>query len=230
VGDAESWNDSCLERGHGRTAEVSMRVCSILALLVSISLAGCVVEGDDDDDDGVSDDDNGDDNNGDDNNDDDDNNGDDTGDDDDDNGDDNSGVEPRTGVWDYSDYSPEDNDCNIPSDYGNGGGGFGLVNNGDGSFTVIPNDDTDPFDCDLNGADFDCPDRATETEEVPGYDAVLVGQATAEGTFSDPENATGTQTAVINCEGGDCGLVELATGADFPCTFGVVFTVDWSGS
>lgn len=205
-----------------------MRARSILTLLVALSLTACIVEDDGDDDDGVTDgndpgDDTGDDDPG-----DDDPGDDDPGDDDpgDDPGDD--PVEPRSGAWEYSGYDARVNDCDIPDDYGDSDGGFGLVNEGGGSFRVFPNDGTDAFDCSLDGADFTCPDRATESAVVdPQFDAVLVGQATAEGTFSDPENATGSQTAIIECEGSDCGLLEAATGAQFPCTFTVDFVIDW---
>lgn len=199
-----------------------MKMRSILALFAVLAMAGCVVEDGDDDDDGVSDssDDGAD-------------GGDDEPDDGDNEPDDGSDggagdVEPRSGVWDYSDYNANQNDCNVPEDYGNGGGGFGLVNNGGGSFTVIPNDGTEAFDCSLDGADFDCPDRATEEAVVDAdYDAVLIGQAVAEGTFSDSENATGSQTAEIDCEGADCGLLEAATGASFPCTLSVDYVIEW---
>ncbi len=192
-----------------------MRARSILTLLVAMTLTACVVDGDDDTDDSSGDD-----------------GGDDGGSDNgsDDGGSDDGGaaVEPRSGVWDNSDYDPSVNDCDIPGDYGNGGGGFGLVNEGGGTFRVFPNDGTDLFDCFLDGADFDCPDRATEEAPIDqGLDAILVGQATAEGTFSDPENATGSQTAIVDCEGADCAVVEAATGADFPCTFTVEFVIDW---
>ena len=205
-----------------------MKVCSILALTAVMALSACTIESDDDDDDGATDgadDDPGDDDPGD----------DDPGDDDpgdDDPGDDDpvGDVDPRSGVWDYTEYEPNTNDCNLPESYGNGGGGFGLDNNGDGTFTVIPNDGTDPFDCTMEGADFDCLDRATEEEVVdPQYDATLIGQATATGTFDDPESGSGTQTAVVECEGTDCSLLELATGVDFPCTFSIDFVIDWRG-
>jgi hypothetical protein len=213
-----------------------MRARSILTLLVAMTLTACVVEGDDDDDDGVSDGtDDGTDDGADDGSDgsdggDDGSDGADDGSDGADDGSDDGGtaVEPRTGAWDYSEYQPSVNDCDIPDDYGNGGGGFGLINDGGGTFRVLPNDSTDPFDCNLDGADFDCPDRATEEAVIdPGLDALLVGQATAEGTFSDPENASGSQTAIVDCQGADCAAVEAATGADFPCTFTVNFVIDW---
>lgn len=204
-----------------------MTLRSLLPLLASLALASCTINGGDDDDDGddVSDsgDDPGDDAPGDD--------ADDSSDSGDDPGDDASdgpgAVDPRSGVWDYSEYTPISNDCDIPDEYGNGGGGFGLVASGDG-FRVLPNDGTDSFDCALDGADFVCPDRATERAEIdPSYDAILVGQASAEGTFSDEENASGRQTAVIDCEGDDCPLLEQVTGAEFPCNFEVEFVIDW---
>lgn len=213
-----------------------MTLRSLLPLFASLALASCTVTGGDDDDgDDVSD--SGDDPSGDDGDGADD--GDDSGDDPggdvsgdgDDPGDDSSdgpgAVDPRSGAWDYSEYTPISNDCDIPDDYGDGGGGFGLVASGDG-FRVLPDDGTDPFDCELDGADFVCPDRATERAEIdPAYDAVLVGQASAEGTFSGDENASGRQTAVIDCDGDDCALLEQVTGAEFPCTFEVDFVIDW---
>jgi hypothetical protein len=207
-----------------------MKACSILALLALVALGGCTISGDDDDDDVTDGSDGGDDDPGDDDPGDDDPGDDDPGDDDpgDDDPGDGSAVEPRTGVWDYTEYEPNTNDCGLPASYGNGGGGFGLVNNGDDGFTVVPNDGTDSFDCIVDGADFDCPERATEEETVdPQYDATLIGQAEASGTFSDPENGSGTQTAVVECEGSDCALVELATGVDFPCTFSIDFVIEW---
>jgi hypothetical protein len=214
-----------------------MKTRSIFALLAAVALSGCVVkDGDDDggggDNGGVSD---GGDGGGDD--------GGDTADDGGDAGDDSGGdttdgggdagdgsgdVAPRSGVWDYSEYVPSQNDCNIPADYGDGDGGFGLQYDGAGTFTVFPNDGTANFDCDLDGADFNCPDRLTEEVDVDqSLDATLTGHATAEGTFSDAENATGSQTAIVDCAGADCALLEATTGADFPCTFAVDFVIDW---
>lgn len=223
-----------------------MTLRSLLPLFASLALASCTInggDGDDDDGDDVADsgddggdpsgdsgdsddsDDPGD--SGDDSDDDASSDGDDPGDDSDDSSDGPDVVDPRSGAWEYSEYTPVSNDCDIPVEYGNGGGGFGLVSNGDGSFTVFPNDDTAAFDCELEGADFVCPDRATERAEIAPYDAVLVGQASAEGTFSDDENASGSQTAVIECEGADCSLLEQVTGAEFPCNFEVDFVIDW---
>ena len=207
-----------------------MRTRSIIALLAAVALSGCVVKDGDDDDgdtDGVSD--GGDDGGGDTADD-----GGDAGDDgSDDSGDGSDGdgsgdVAPRSGVWDYSEYTPSRNDCNIPNDYGDGDGGFGLQYDGGGTFTVFPNDGTAAFDCALDGADFNCPDRLTEEVDVDAsLDATLTGHASAEGTLSDAENGTGSQTAIVDCAGADCALVEATTGVEFPCTFAVDFVIDW---
>ncbi len=147
-------------------------------------------------------------------------------------GDGNTGgdADPRSGVWSYAEFTSNRNDCNLDEDYGNGGGGFGLDNHGDGTFTIIPNDGTDPFLCTLDGPSFDCPDRATEESEIDSeYDATLVGHAVAEGMFDTDENGSGTQTATVDCQGSDCGLAEDALGIDFPCTLEVDFVIEWEG-
>lgn len=219
-----------------------MKTCSIVMLFTLMTLTGCAIESDDggDDDGGSMSDDDGDDggdsndgdggdsNDGDGGDSNDGDGGDSDGDGGDSDGDGGDSVQPRTGVWRYAEYDENRNDCDLPPDYGNGNGGFGIDDLGGDRFVVIPNDGTDPFDCTLDGADFDCPDRATEVVPAgPPYDAVLLGQARVEGTFSDPENGSGTQTAIIQCNGADCPLVELGTGVNFPCTFAIDFVIEW---
>jgi len=138
-------------------------------------------------------------------------------------------AEPRTGAWEYSEYTPVTNDCGLDDEWGNGGGGFGIVNHGDGTFTVLPNDDTDPFDCEIEGGAYFCSDRAHQEAADPGLDATLIAHATVEGSFSSDVRGSGTQVATITCAGGDCAIVEAATGADFPCQFEVDFVVEWLG-
>jgi hypothetical protein len=140
-------------------------------------------------------------------------------------------ADPRSGSWGYAEYAPNRNDCNLDPSYGNGGGRFALDNHGDGSFTVVPSDGTDPFDCTLDGASFACPDRATEAEQLDGdYDATLIGHAVADGVFATDESGSGTQTATISCAGSDCALAEAALGVDFPCTLEVDFVIEYLGS
>lgn len=199
---------------------------SFAALLAASTGAGCVMNEDDDDMEDRDDDDDDDQDDDDDDQDDDD---DDQDDDQDDDDDDQVGDgDPRSGRWGYVEYQQNQNDCNLDDSYGNGGGSFLLENHGDGTFTVVPGDGTDPFVCQLDGGAFDCPDRATEVVEVEGgYDAVIIGHATAEGIFSDDDSGSGSQTATVSCQGGDCGIVEAATGVDFPCTLEVDFVIEW---
>ena len=139
-------------------------------------------------------------------------------------------ADPRSGEWDYTEWVANRNDCDLDENYGNGGGNFGLDNNGDGTFTVIPGDGSDPFDCDIDGDSFDCPNRATAEEPIQGgYDATLVGQAVADGSFATDERASGTQTATVNCDGSDCALAETALGIEFPCTLEVDFVIEYVG-
>lgn len=140
-------------------------------------------------------------------------------------------VDPVSGVWGYAEYAPNRNDCNLDDSYGNGGGGFGLENHGDGTFTIIPNDGTDPFLCTLDGAAFDCPDRATEEADLAGgYDAHLTGHATAEGSFDTDTHGSGTQTATISCQGSDCQLAAEVLDISFPCHLEVDFVIAYQGA
>ena len=139
-------------------------------------------------------------------------------------------ADPRSGEWHYAEWVANRNDCNLDEDYGNGNGSFGIDNHGDGTFTVIPGDGSDPFLCNIDGDSFDCPNRATEEEELDSdYDATLVGQAVADGMFSTDERGSGTQTATVDCEGSDCGLAEVALGIDFPCTLEADFVIEYLG-
>jgi hypothetical protein len=137
-------------------------------------------------------------------------------------------VEPRSGIWHYDEYDfGAGGDCGDLASQVNADGDFGLEDHGDGTFTITPVDGTDPFDCTLDGDDFHCPERAAASYTEPGLDARLDGLASADGTFSDEENATGQQQVEITCEGSQCGVVELAAGVDFPCTFVADFTLAW---
>jgi hypothetical protein len=131
---------------------------------------------------------------------------------------------PESGQWTYDEYDVTGGDCDVASQL-NSDGGFLLSNHGDGTFTITPGDGTDPFLCTLDGGDFDCPDRATESFSDPTLDARLDGQARADGTFSDATHGAGVQTVDVTCTGADCGTIELALGADFPCTFTASFDI-----
>lgn len=137
-----------------------------------------------------------------------------------------SSIEPASGIWGYTEYTPITNDCDFQNLYGSDGG-FRLDNHGDGSFLVTPGDGSEPFDCFLDGADFNCPDRGDAQQDLAnhGLDAVIYGAASARGSFLDSTTATGEQIADITCEGSDCPKAEAYLGTALPCTFRVSFDV-----
>ncbi len=146
----------------------------------------------------------------------------------DDDDDDNGGggtIEPASGEWEF-DGDPSDNEaCSVEeSDLGDPDGVFTIANNGDGTLTVTPDDGTDPFDCDLNGAKFDCPDRYSDEIDIDLVEATITIKATASGTFSSNTEMSGTQDATISCAGSGCSTVEAYAGVTFPCDASQTFT------
>ena len=136
-------------------------------------------------------------------------------------------VEPGSGVWHYTEVTPIGNDCDLSDRYGDNGD-FGLLNHGNRTFTIEPNDGGGTFSCTMSGdANFDCPDRGTITEDFTsqGYNAVLTVRARAEGTFANAAAADGIQAADVSCAGSDCALAATVIGTSLPCTFSVDFHV-----
>ena len=137
-------------------------------------------------------------------------------------------VQPRSGAWGYQETSPVTNGCGSAPVEGEGPGNFALVNHGDGTFTIEPNDGTDPFDCSTALSDFSCPDRAYLDEDVSST-TTLTGTARAEGTFSDEENGTGSQQVTVTCDGPECGALAAGFGTSFPCHMSVSFRIEYLG-
>ncbi len=131
-----------------------------------------------------------------------------------------SDANPRTGTWGYLSYTPIENGCGF-ADLFDSSGDFGLRNNDNESFTVFV--DFDPFDCDIDGNDYSCPDMLHVVEDT-GV-ATLTADGTAEGTFSGNTAASGSREVTVDCIGGDCALAETLSGASFPCTFTVSYNV-----
>jgi len=129
-------------------------------------------------------------------------------------------VTPQVGAWEYDEVTPVTSTC--PSSIQQGGtGAFAVDRSSTTSFHVVPNDGTAPFTCTLNGSAFDCPDRATNMQDLrPAVDAVFTARATAHGTFSSATRATGRQEGTITCVGTQCN----ASGASFPCSIKVDFS------
>ena len=101
-----------------------------------------------------------------------------------------------------------------------------LTDNGDGTFTVAPEDGTASFTCTLDGADFTCDERTAQEVDLSdmGLSAVLGFDAVATGTFSSNTAMAGQETAVVDCTGDSCATVESMLGVSFPCDVDADFT------
>jgi hypothetical protein len=138
------------------------------------------------------------------------------------------GGGPVSGLWGYDETGPVMNDgCGSAPIAGEGPGDFTLTNHGDNTFTIAPGDGTPPFDCNLSGSAWECPDRFYDMEAVGA--AVVSATARVNGGFSDAENGTGTQRVTVSCAGADCPAVSAATGATFPCHLSVDFRIEHLG-
>lgn len=129
-------------------------------------------------------------------------------------------IEPREGIWSYSD-TPISNTCPANIDVGESGS-FAIESVTATGFRIIPNDGTDPFDCTLDDGEFDCPDRVKTVEDLrPSVDAVITVHARANGRFSSSTAGSGSQSADATCEGTQCNIA----GNVFPCSASVSFTI-----
>jgi hypothetical protein len=128
-----------------------------------------------------------------------------------------SNISPRAGSWYYAESTAVRSSCKqaVQGEEGE----FAITDVTASGFRVLPNDGTSPFTCLLNGADFDCPDRAWDTEDLSGLDATVTVHGTADGTFSSAARGVGQQHATVTCSGSDCSSLGL------PCTFDVDFVI-----
>jgi hypothetical protein len=133
------------------------------------------------------------------------------------------GGGPESGTWNFVAGDLTRNTCNYDQ-VGGIAGDFTLSNDGDGSLTIDPEDGTDPFECDLDGDDFDCAERFQGESPIMGYDAVLHTHARADGSFSSSTEGSGAQHGRVECEGADCGALATLVGATLPCEFSETFT------
>ena len=129
-------------------------------------------------------------------------------------------IQPVAGAWSYSD-TPVSDTCpgNVDTQEA---GTFAIDQVAATGFRIVPNDGTDPFDCTLSGAGFDCPDRIKTVDDLhPDLDAVITVHGAVNGTFSSSGTGTGSQHANATCVGTDCN----AAGNVFPCSASVTFTI-----
>ena len=127
-------------------------------------------------------------------------------------------IEPASGTWDFDVGEQTRNTCNYDG-VGGRGGLFSVLDHGDGTLTIDPQDGTDPFECSLHGRDFDCPERFQSEVQVSGYDATLIIHTSADGVFESSTRASGAQFGRVQCEGSACADLAAAVDATLPCEF-----------
>ncbi len=139
-------------------------------------------------------------------------------------------VGPDSGTWLYEEVQVAEDTCNADGEISDPDGEFYIRNNGDGTFTIDPNDGTDIFSCTLSGASFDCPSRLVEEVEDATVGIALDVQGVAVGKIANSKRASGSQTGDVTCAGAGCGLIEGVFGTTFPCTVTWDFDITWLGS
>jgi hypothetical protein len=102
-------------------------------------------------------------------------------------------------------------------------GGFQLRGSSPDGFSMVFDGASDNLACSLTGMSFSC-SSFTGREPVPDTSGVIVSTTTHSGTFSDAGTVSSRFDIHIDCEGGDCGLIEAFGDIDFPCD--VAFQAD----
>jgi len=136
------------------------------------------------------------------------------------------GPNPPSGTWLFVNGEVISDTCNV-AEGEVASGNFALINNDNGTFTIDPEDGTDPFLCTIEGDDFVCPERLQD--DLGDDNTTLALHVEASGFFDSDTFVTGTQTATISCMGDGCGLASLLYSVDFPCTTVVRFTASYKG-
>jgi len=131
-------------------------------------------------------------------------------------------ANPRSGLWSYEDQGIQENSCGMDL-YRDPDTTFGLTNNNDSTFTVDQGSSAEDFDCTITGSSFNCPQRLYGEYPINGVDANLKYTVSIDGAFASDTAMTGTQMAVVTCEGEACALAPMVLGVDFPCNYTVAF-------
>jgi hypothetical protein len=135
------------------------------------------------------------------------------------------GPEPVSGSWVFVNGAVTTNTCNF-DDAQITEGNFSITNHGNDTFTVDPQDGSDPFLCAMDGADFVCPERLQDSFSAFGANVSI--HVTASGFFDSDTFASGRQEANVTCSGAACASSAIF-GVDFPCTVIANFTATFQG-
>lgn len=138
------------------------------------------------------------------------------------------GGDPVSGFWIYTETAVLQDTCNASQTPSNGGGGFQIINNGDGTLIIDPDDGSDPFSCTLEASGaFTCLERLDRNEPVgAGFDATFEIRVSAQGVFTSNTEGNGEQHGTVTCAGADCAAAEVFLGTSFPCQVDVSFDIE----
>jgi hypothetical protein len=130
---------------------------------------------------------------------------------------------PRSGMWAYSEGQPYDDTC-MWEGRPDSSGEMTVTNGEDGTFTVVPMSEAEPFECSLDGYDFVC-DEIADFWQVPLLDARFDYTVNYSGTFEHRERAAGDYVFDVDCTGMACDLAIGPNGvAELPCHLTVPVT------
>lgn len=136
-------------------------------------------------------------------------------------------ISPASGTWVFVNGMELKNTCNTDV-VEVSSGEFTLLNNGDGTFIIDPEDGSDAFVCELDGeGGYTCPRRLQTSTKIDLVDATLETRVSATGTFSSNTATSGQQDAVIECVGTQCDLVAAIAMVTLPCEISVSFTASF---
>jgi hypothetical protein len=136
-----------------------------------------------------------------------------------------SRIDPVSGTWVYVNGQTLTNTCGDEGEPSSGN--FTVINNDNGTLTIEPEDGSQAFNCTLDGAELDCPDRLQEKIENDAVDAVITVNVRADGVFESDTYVTGTQTLTAACAGSQCALAESLLAISFPCAATVSYTASF---
>ncbi|WAS92379.1 hypothetical protein [Nannocystis punicea] len=129
-------------------------------------------------------------------------------------------FEPRDGRWEFAVGEIFDDGCGTISDMLSVD--FALKANGDGTFTITPDEANGAIPCELSGKEFECPQHVLRAK-LSG--ATVDVTLTEVGSFTSETEGSGRRDARATCSGTQCSLVSAVTKVQFPCTAALEFMV-----
>lgn len=136
-----------------------------------------------------------------------------------------SDVDPKSGTWDFVEGEELENSCGSMLDLASEE--FELTANNDGTFTIDTPEVQGPFPCEIDGDEFECPDRLLRLSI--GLDARIEVRSRDVGVFMSTTSASGVRSADVTCSGTQCQQAAAILGGTVPCARAIAFTVEFKG-